>query len=99
MLGCAYNVLSMYKAQIINESNQGHLFLIEAMLPVPWSMGLSKTIRSKSSGSISYNIAFYKWLMIDQDPFLEPNIARSVIDQIRNIKGLRPHVYPSNEQV
>ena len=104
-VGKIYSVVSKRRGEIINEipSDENIKCTIEAIVPVAESFGFVEEIRKKSSGLANPMLRFYKWKIIDVDPFDipseddiinfgvnvdSPNIAKEYINKIRQRKGL-----------
>ena len=104
-VGKIYSVIGKRRGEIINEipSEESIKSTIEAILPVAESFGFVEEIRKKSSGLANPMLQFYKWKMINVDPFDiaseedilnyginvdTKNIAKNYINKIRQRKGL-----------
>lgn len=104
-LGKIYSVFGRRRGEIINEvpSEESIKSTIEAILPVAESFGFVEEIRKKSSGLANPMLQFYKWKMLNVDPFDitseedilnygvnvdNKNIAKNYINEIRRRKGL-----------
>ncbi len=104
-VGKIHSVVSKRRGEIINEipSDENIKCTIEAIVPVAESFGFVEEIRKKSSGLANPMLRFYKWKIIDVDPFDipseddiinfgvnvdSPNIAKVYINKIRQRKGL-----------
>ena len=101
-----YNVLAKRRGEIINETPHEELLksYIEAILPVAESFGFVEEIRRKTSGLTNPMLQFYKWKILDVDPFdiqnkediidfgvreESSNIAKTYVNQIRERKGMK----------
>ena len=104
-VGKIHSVVSKRRGEIINEipSDENIKCTIEAIVPVAESFGFVEEIRKKSSGLANPMLRFFKWKIIDVDPFDipseediinfgvnvdSPNIAKAYINKIRQRKGL-----------
>ena len=104
-VGKIYSVIGKRRGEIINEipSEESIKSTIEAILPVAESFGFVEEIRKKSSGLANPMLQFYKWKMLNVDPFDiaseedilnygvnvdTKNIAKNYINKIRQRKGL-----------
>ena len=104
-VGKIYSVIGKRRGEIINEipSEESIKSTIEAVLPVAESFGFVEEIRKKSSGLANPMLQFYKWKMLNVDPFDiaseedilnygvnvdTKNIAKNYINKIRQRKGL-----------
>lgn len=104
-VGKIHSVINKRRGEIINEipSDESIKCTIEAVVPVVESFGFVEEIRKKSSGLANPMLQFYKWKMLDVDPFDTateedilnygenidtPNIAKNYINKIRQRKGL-----------
>ena len=105
LVGKIYSVFGKRRGEIINEipSEESIKSTIEAIIPVAESFGFVEEIRKKSSGMTNPMLQFYKWKMLNVDPFDitseedilnygvnvdTKNIAKNYINQIRQRKGL-----------
>jgi ribosome assembly protein 1 len=104
-VGKIYSVVNKRRGEIINEipGEENIMSTIEAVVPVAESFGFVEEIRKKSSGLTNPMLRFYKWRIIDVDPFdiiseedllnfgenaNTMNIAKTYINKIRQRKGL-----------
>lgn len=105
-LGQIYPVISKRRGEIISESSnlEGNTCTIEAIIPIAECFGFVTEIRKKSSGLANPILEFYKWQILNIDPFympstkeeLEmygtnidtPNIAKNFINIVRTRKGM-----------
>jgi len=104
-VGKIYSVIGKRRGEIINEipSEESIKSTIEAVLPVAESFGFVEEIRKKSSGLANPMLQFYKWKILNVDPFDitseedilnygvnvdTKNIAKKYINKIRQRKGL-----------
>ena len=105
LVGKIYSVFGKRRVEIINEipSEESIKSTIEAIIPVAESFGFVEEIRKKSSGLANPMLQFYKWKMLNVDPFDiaseedilnygvnvdTKNIAKNYINKIRQRKGL-----------
>ena len=105
LVGKIYSVFGKRRGEIINEipSEESIKSTIEAIIPVAESFGFVEEIRKKSSGLTNPMLQFYKWKMLNVDPFDiaseedilnyginvdTKNIAKNYINKIRQRKGL-----------
>ena len=105
LVGKIYSVFGKRRGEIINEipSEESIKSTIEAILPVAESFGFVEEIRKKSSGMTNPMLQFYKWKILNVDPFDiaseedilnygvnvdTKNIAKNYINKIRQRKGL-----------
>ena len=105
LVGKIYSVFGKRRGEIINEipSEESIKSTIEAIIPVAESFGFVEEIRKKSSGLANPMLQFYKWKMLNVDPFDiaseedilnygvnvdTKNIAKNYINKIRQRKGL-----------
>ena len=105
LVGKIYSVFGKRRGEIINEipSEESIKSPIEAIIPVAESFGFVEEIRKKSSGLTNPMLQFYKWKMLNVDPFDiaseedilnyginvdSKNIAKNYINKIRQRKGL-----------
>ena len=105
LVGKIYSVFGKRRGEIINEipSEESIKSTIEAIIPVAESFGFVEEIRKKSSGLTNPMLQFYKWKIINVDPFDiaseedilnygtnvdTKNIAKNYINKIRQRKGL-----------
>ena len=104
-VGKIHSVINKRRGEIINEipSEESIKCTIEAVVPVAESFGFVEEVRKKSSGLANPMLQFYKWKMLDVDPFdiateeeinnfgvnvNNANIAKTYINKIRQRKGL-----------
>ena len=104
-VGKIYSVIGKRRGEIINEipSEESIKSTFEAIIPVAESFGFVEEIRKKSSGLANPMLQFYKWKMLNVDPFDiaseedilnygvnvdTKNIAKKYINKIRQRKGL-----------
>lgn len=104
-VGKIHSVINKRRGEIINEipSDENIKCTIEAIVPVVESFGFVEEIRKKSSGLTNPMLRFYKWKILDIDPFDmpteediinygvnvdTPNKAKNYINKIRRRKGL-----------
>jgi ribosome assembly protein 1 len=104
-VGKIHSVINKRRGEIINEipSDENIKCTIEAIVPVAESFGFVEEIRKKSSGLTNPMLRFYKWKILDIDPFDmpteediinygvnvdTPNKAKYYINKIRTRKGL-----------
>ena len=104
-VGKIYSVIGKRRGEIINEipSEESIKSTFEAIIPVAESFGFVEEIRKKSSGLANPMLQFYKWKMLNVDPFDitseedilnygvnvdTKNIAKNYINKIRQRKGL-----------
>ena len=104
-VGKIHSVINKRRGEIINEipSDENIKCTIEAIVPVVESFGFVEEIRKKSSGLTNPMLGFYKWKILDIDPFDmpteediinygvnvdTPNKAKNYINKIRRRKGL-----------
>ena len=105
LVGKIYSVFGKRRGEIINEipSEESIKSTIEAIIPVAESFGFVEEIRKKSSGLTNPMLQFYKWKILNVDPFDiaseedilnygtnvdTKNIAKNYINKIRQRKGL-----------
>ena len=105
LVGKIYSVFGKRRGEIINEipSEESIKSTIEEIIPVAESFGFVEEIRKKSSGLTNPMLQFYKWKMLNVDPFDiaseedilnyginvdTKNIAKNYINKIRQRKGL-----------
>ena len=105
LVGKIYSVVAKRRGEIINEipSEESIKSTIEAIIPVAESFGFVEEIRKKSSGNANPMLQFYKWKILNVDPFDiaseedilnygvnvdTKNIAKNYINKIRQRKGL-----------
>ena len=104
-VGKIHSVINKRRGEIIDEipSEESIKCTIEAVIPVAESFGFVEEIRKKSSGLANPMLQFYKWKLLDVDPFdiateeeinnfgvniNTSNIAKTYINKIRQRKGL-----------
>lgn len=104
-VGKIHSVINKRRGEIIDEipSEESIKCTIEAVVPVAESFGFVEEIRKKSSGLANPMLQFYKWKLLDVDPFdiateeeinnfgvniNTSNIAKTYINKIRQRKGL-----------
>jgi ribosome assembly protein 1 len=105
-VGKIHSVVSRRRGTIINElsNDESIVVTIEAVVPVVESFGFVEEIRKNTSGMANPMLQFFKWQMIDVDPFYvpitqevldnfganidTPNLAKNYINKIRLRKGL-----------
>ena len=104
-VGKIYSVIGKRRGEIIKEipSEESIKSTFEAIIPVAESFGFVEEIRKKSSGLANPMLQFYKWKMLNVDPFDiaseedilnygvnvdTKNIAKKYINKIRQRKGL-----------
>jgi len=102
-VGKIYSVIGKRRGEIINEipSEESIKSTFEAIIPVAESFGFVEEIRKKSSGLANPMLQFYKWKMLNVDPFDiaseedilnygvnvdTKNIAKNYINKIRQRK-------------
>jgi ribosome assembly protein 1 len=111
-VGKIHSVVSKRRGTIINElsNDESIVITIEAVVPVVESFGFVEEIRKNTSGMANPMLQFYKWEVIDVDPFYipmtqevldnfgtnidAPNLAKNYINKIRLRKGL-----PTDEKI
>jgi ribosome assembly protein 1 len=105
-VGKIHSVVSRRRGTIMDElsNDESIMVTIEAVVPVVESFGFVEEIRKNTSGMANPMLQFYKWQMIDVDPFYvpidqetidnfgvnidAPNLAKNYINKIRMRKGL-----------
>lgn len=105
-VGKIHSVVSRRRGTIMDElsNDESIMVTIEAVVPVVESFGFVEEIRKNTSGMANPMLQFYKWQMIDVDPFYvpidqetidnfgvnidAPNLAKNYINKIRLRKGL-----------
>lgn len=105
-LGQIYPVISKRRGEIISESSnlEGNTCTIEAIIPIAECFGFVTEIRKKSSGLANPILEFYKWQILNIDPFYipstkeeiethgtnidTPNISKNFINAVRTRKGM-----------
>jgi elongation factor 2 len=89
--GKCTNILISRRAKIQTTEDRGTLAKITAHIPVSETLGLSKEIRSSTSGRVFWQSTFDRWERVPE------KIAADIIKQIRVRRGL-PYEIPKPEK-
>jgi len=83
-VGSCIEIITKKRGKILASQQKGVLTMIEGLIPVAETFGLSAEMRSATSGHAFWQCTFSHWEKVPE------NIAAEVIRQIRERKGLPP---------
>ncbi|KAF1744885.1 hypothetical protein MXB_4998 [Myxobolus squamalis] len=99
VLGAVYGVLNNRYARI-SEENQiegTSVFVVTSMIPAPEIIGLSKEMRSKTSGAAQMQLLFSHWETMPNDPFLDETENLNIKTMIPS-KIVKQYIYSTRKR-
>ena len=93
-MGKCFGVLGRRRAKILKEEQKEgtNISLIEALLPVVESFGLSVELLTETSGSASTQLVYHGFEILDQDPFFISTTEEELEDIGENLGGIAPNL-------